>query len=221
LSDAYQEAEQSGLYTPEDLAEFKQQVIGKQAGITTPLPKLKKRSQWPEGQDIGQTWTSDDGRFQLGRDKDGKVYKIGETNALPTLKDIAGLYENAVKALTKTDAKGNNVAPDPAEVEAWVDNAVQMHQKYTRRAAPASEDAGQDFSIFLKEAVENKMNPPIPLRTGEGLRKWRGMRETQAQAITDAVTGKKPIVIASDEEYKALPSGALFVGPDKKTRRKP
>lgn len=36
-----------------------------------------------------------------------------------------------------------------------------------------------------------------------------------------AVPGSEPVKISGDDGYNALPSGALFVGPDGKTRRKP
>lgn len=250
LSEAYQDAAQSGQYSDEDLAEFKRQIIAKQAGITTPMPKLKKQSPWPEGQDVGQTWLSDDGRFHLGRDKDGKVYKIGETNVLPTMKDIAGLYEQGHKALTRkvkgADGLETDQAPTPQEVEAWVDRAVQMHRKYAGGAQPAGEEATQDFDTFLRGAVEAKNPPPakptvpagadatqiraLRMRHEREMQDWEQSIAAKLRAAaggakasepeTTATSSDEVFQIRSEKEYEWLPEGALFIGPDGKTRRK-
>ncbi len=94
LDDAYEEAVQSGDYTPEELADIKRQVDAKKAGIQ-PVKRLRK-SPYPKGQGVGQTWTSGDGSFIFTRDSHGNVKKVADTNSKPTYKDRMEAWKHAI-----------------------------------------------------------------------------------------------------------------------------
>ncbi len=76
LSEAYEKAAESGDYTSGELEDIRRQIDARQAGIQ-PIARMKKKSPYQAGQDIGQTWTSEDGRFMLSRNAQGDVKKTG------------------------------------------------------------------------------------------------------------------------------------------------
>jgi len=148
-TEAYDEAVKSGQFSPDELIDVKRQIIAKQSGIT-PLPRLKKPSPWGEGKGIGEIWQSDDDRFMFTRDEKGNVKRIAETNAQPTVKDVATLYQTAVTTLKGPEGE----EPDPADVEKWVKNALDMHKRLTQ---PQQEFVGPPAPELPKE--------PKPLTT--------------------------------------------------------
>ena len=110
LSASYDEAVKSGNFTPDELKEVHRQVLLKQAGIK-PTASLKPPSQWPEGQDVGQTWTSEDGNWLHTRDDKGNVSskpnKFQVTN-----QDRIKAYDIAQRLKTP-DASGKVQDPRP------------------------------------------------------------------------------------------------------------
>lgn len=184
LSNAYAEAERSEKFTKDELDEFRRNIIAKQAGIQ-PVPRMKKESPYPAGRDIGETWESDDGRFLMTRDDKGIPKKVGETNAAPTMQDIKGLYESGYKALMKRDAETNaEIPPDPEEVDAWVERAVNLHRRMAARAGqkPGGEVAPPETTPPPVDAGDELAAPPEWMQgvtDGPTLRAFRLNREAK------------------------------------------
>lgn len=130
ISSAYDDAVASGEFTADELREVRRQVSAKLAGIE-PLPRLKQLSPWPKGQDVGETWQSSDGRFLLTRDAEGKVSKLADTNRQPTVSDVATLYKQGFDSLKTVDADGNETAPSPEDLDAFVERAIKLHRRLT------------------------------------------------------------------------------------------
>lgn len=127
LAEAGAQAATSGLFTPDELTDVQREILAKQAGIQ-PMPRMTKTSAYPPDRGIGKSWTSDDGAVVMTRDEKGQEKVLYKTEAAPTVKDIADLYKQATTSLTKT-VGANTVTPEPEEVEAYVTNAVRLHQK--------------------------------------------------------------------------------------------
>jgi hypothetical protein len=127
LAEAGAQAATSGLFTPDELTDVQREIMTKQAGIQ-PMPRMTKTSAYPPDRGIGKSWTSDDGAVVMTRDEKGQEKVLYKTEAAPTVKDIADLYKQAQVALTKTVGT-DTVTPQPEEVEAYVTNAVRLHQK--------------------------------------------------------------------------------------------
>jgi len=111
---ALYEIEQSDAYTPEEKVEAKRRVQARLASIE-PLPTRKEPSKFPEGQDVGQAWTTPEG-LVMTRQADGNIKKIGEDRTQPTWNDKLKRVEieqqritNALKYAEVQDAKGNAV----------------------------------------------------------------------------------------------------------------
>lgn len=79
MFDALEAAREDRIFDDDEFEEVKQQAYKKLLGLE-PVPNIKKRSPYPEGQGIGQTWTSDDGNFLFTRDDKGNIKKLGELN---------------------------------------------------------------------------------------------------------------------------------------------
>ena len=77
--DALAAAQADKEFTDDEMKELRRQAYSKLAGVG-PLPSIRERSPYPEGQGIGQTWTSDDGNFLFTRDDKGNIKKLGELN---------------------------------------------------------------------------------------------------------------------------------------------
>ncbi len=126
LSEAYEKAVDSGDYTVDELEDIRRQIDARQMSIQ-PVARLKKQSPYQTGQDIGQTWTSEDGRFMLSRDQNGNVKKLADLNTQLTPKDIASFYQQASNALSSGLEEGQSASPD--DIEAYVDRMVKLHSK--------------------------------------------------------------------------------------------
>lgn len=94
--DALAEAQASNDFTDDEMKELRQQAYSKLAGVG-PLPSIRERSPYPEGQGTGQTWTSDDGNFLLTRNSKGEISKLGELNGKPTYKDTTSAWKIAME----------------------------------------------------------------------------------------------------------------------------
>ena len=118
LSDAYEDAVASGDFTQEELADVRREIITKQAGIE-PVARVKKKSPWPKGQGVGETWESSDGRFLLSRDNNGNIKKVAETNNQPTYNDRNEAWKMALDTAQKPilDADGNPTGQMSTDVE--------------------------------------------------------------------------------------------------------
>jgi hypothetical protein len=117
LADARSKVQASSDYTPEEKVQAVAEIDAQMAGIKS-VPRLKKASPWPKGQDVGEHWTSPDGNILLGRDADGKVYKIGDTGKLTWRDKIA------MKKQFQEDNKGDdgviNRKQADADYKAWL-----------------------------------------------------------------------------------------------------
>jgi len=167
---AYEDAVKSGNYSPDELAEMKDQFISNEMGIE-PVPRLKRKSQWPEGQGIGQSWTTPDGRFLMTRDDKGNEKQLADMNPPPTMKDIATLYQQASNALEGVD--GTTASPE--SIEKWVDNAIKLQQKYSK-----SRDGWDDLkgsSVEEQAAQEEPLPDGFELWTGTRMRAYRRAKE--------------------------------------------
>lgn len=196
LSKAYDDAVKSGDYTPDELKEIKRRIVAKQAGIE-PLPSLKKPSPWPAGQDIGETWKSEDGNFLMTRDKDGNVKKLGETNANPTRQDRIKAYELAQKMKLPGEGEGD---ADPRPIKEIV-----------------AEILGES-----KPQTAARESPSDPLPEDTWLPTTKQGREAYAKKKAERARAAGIPAPKSQAEYDALPSGTEYVDPgDGKRYKKP
>lgn len=93
--DALAEAQASNDFTDDEMKELRRQAYSKLAGVG-PLPSIRERSPYPEGQGIGQTWTSDVGNFLLTRNSKGEISKLGELNTTSAWKIAAEMAKEDV-----------------------------------------------------------------------------------------------------------------------------
>jgi hypothetical protein len=142
MARSYDEAVNSGEFSEDELKEVKRQVIAKQAGIT-PLPKLKKESPYPQGQDVGQVWQAPDSPgVTLTRDKEGNVKKLYESGGgAPSVADVAKIAQTVTESLT-TVVNDERKPPKPEDVEAGVKRILEMHKRLTGGATAAEGGAG-------------------------------------------------------------------------------
>jgi hypothetical protein len=138
--DAYEAEALSGKSTPEELDAFQDAIMANFAGLKDVPARMKKDSPYPEGQGIGESWLTEDGDFRGTRDDKGNI-KWTATNANPTHKDIGDLMGQAVKALTTFDKDGAAVQPKPEEIDAFIERAIKLRQKYSGKQQPASGDS--------------------------------------------------------------------------------
>ncbi len=82
-------------FTDDEMKELRRQAYSKLAGVG-PLPSIRERSPYPEGQGPGQTWTSDDGNFLFTRDDKGNIKKLGELNRIAAFKIAAEMAKEDV-----------------------------------------------------------------------------------------------------------------------------
>ena len=167
MARSYDEAVNSGEFTPDELKEIKRQVISKQAGIA-PLPKLKKESPYPEGQDVGQVWQAPDSPgVTLTRDKEGNVKKLYESGGgAPSVDDVAKLAKTVMETLTTEDPKtGLRVSPSQEEVEAGVKRLLEMHKRLTG-GVTATEGAGAGSKWEVESGTPKK-------KVVTGAAKWK------------------------------------------------
>jgi hypothetical protein len=147
------------------------QVDAQQAGIK-PLQRMKKPSEWPEGQGIGQTWKSEDGGAVYTRNADGEVKSIHKppTNKL-TMQDTVKLTEAVTKMLTvmKPDGKGGETAvpPDADAIQAGIERIVKLTRQLNGEPDPEQQPVVWD-SAYNRQAVDAKFPPPEkPVITAE------------------------------------------------------
>lgn len=86
MFDSLEDARESGTFSDDEIKDLELQAYTKLTGLE-PVPSIKKRSPYPEGQGIGQSWLSEDGRFLITRDDKGNQ-KFKDTNSIPTVQDI-------------------------------------------------------------------------------------------------------------------------------------
>jgi hypothetical protein len=105
-----------------------------------------------------------------------------------------------MKALTRREMKDGveaEVQPSPGEVEAWVERAIQLHQRYSGR---------RDVQTSASEDGLPKGNPPV------------APAQRDADGWMTATT--KPKAVKTQADYDALPKGQSYLAPDGTTRVK-
>jgi hypothetical protein len=135
-----------------------------------------------------------------------------------------GAYYTAAEESLKKDAEASfrDLTTDPItkeEIQARVDQRLQAFSP----TAPASEvpvpkvpEKPPAASIRPGASSTGLINR---LQGGEGQGRLLDL-EAQERAESARQESAQPVVIATQEEYDKLPKGALYVGPDGKTRRK-
>ena len=171
MSQSYDEAVNSGEFSPDELKEVKRQVIAKQAGIA-PLPKLKTQSPYQPGQDVGQVWQAPDSPgVTLTRDKEGNVKKLYESGSeTPSVADVAKIAQTVTESLTSEDAKGVKKSPKPEDIEAGVKRILEMHKRLTG-GGQATEGAAGAAAKWEVGKAEKDEKPKKKVATGAA--KWK------------------------------------------------
>jgi hypothetical protein len=107
MFDLLEAAREDRIFTDDEFEEVKQQAYKKLLGLE-PVPVIKKRSPFPEGQQPGQTWESADGNFLLTRDDKGNIKKLGELNQRPSFQDRNAAFKLAMEMAQEEvlDSKG-------------------------------------------------------------------------------------------------------------------
>lgn len=153
MSRSYDEAVNSGEFSPDELKEVKRQVLAKQAGIA-PLPKLKTQSPYQPGQDVGQVWQAPDSPgVTLTRDKEGNVKKLYESGIeTPSVADVAKVMKEVTASLTTEDPDTNErTVPSNEDVEAGVKRILEMHKRLTGGGQATDGAAGAEPPIPEEE----------------------------------------------------------------------
>ena len=155
---AQQKAEQSQLQNslhqidmaeeirPEEKAMMKRQVQARLAGFNK-VPQPKEESQWPEGQNAGQIWNDPSTGKVLTRNKDGDLKELGQDPKIPTMKDVAGITNEAYKNLTTKNEDGTTTTPDPSQVASYVKSVIDAQRLHTpgpSGSSGADENAAMD-----------------------------------------------------------------------------
>lgn len=99
---ALYEVESSDSFSEEEKGEAKRRLTAKLAGIR-PLPSRKDPSKFPQGQGVGESWTTPEG-LVLSRDAQGSIKKIGESRSQPTYQDRIKAWDLALKASTNQES---------------------------------------------------------------------------------------------------------------------
>jgi hypothetical protein len=147
MFDALEEARESGDFTGEEMGELTRQAYAKLAGLQ-PVPRLKEKSPYPEGQQPGQVWESDDGTMLLSRDDKGNVRKVGETNRKPTFNDRNAAWKMALEMAEEPVLDSRGEPSESGKTRVNIKRARQYVREILR-----NEDDAQAYGGANPEAV--------------------------------------------------------------------
>ena len=167
LSDAYDDAVASGDYSEEELAEIRDQVTAKRMGIK-PQPRIKKQSQWPAGQDVGETWATVDGAT-LTRDNKGNVKKLKDASGV-TPKDRADAWKTAYEALKDPEGLKKTDMDEVAKLAERILGTEEPAQAAPVALAAAVAPRAADESVLaaMKRSGMD-VNDPEQVKEAEGI----------------------------------------------------
>jgi len=199
LEAALQEAKASGEHTPEELAEITSKIQAQQDAME-PQRQLKKKSRWPTGQDVGETWTSEGGTLLTRNDK-GIPVKLEASAADAQKKLDADLLDRSMNMFM---AKDTGVI-DYKKAEAHYKKLREIRDGGSW-AEPAAPRASGQITVNGTE-----IDPTTGARdvSGTGLTPEQSANlspEEQiaagaaAKAIREGQLSKQPTVIPSQEE---------------------
>jgi len=163
LADAYDEAVASEDYNEEELADIRRQMDAKQLGIK-PQKRMKKKSKWPEGQDIGQEWTMPDGSTRTRNEKGdikplGKAIKPGPDQATEMIKSLAILHKDV-----------DGIVDWPAVKKSYEESMKILAEVTAEKPAPSGTGTGSGVDKFGNvvslEDVQGKESPNAMGRSG-------------------------------------------------------
>ncbi|MBO9430630.1 hypothetical protein [Sulfitobacter sp. R18_1] len=147
--------------------------------------------------------------YGLGRGLQDPDYQVAEQAGLEFLQAILRKDTGAAITEAETNSYGKTYLP-------------QYNDK------PPVLKAKREARIRAVNALESGMSPAQMLardraliRAAEELAEGSNDEEQAVEGVREPQGSQEPPVINSDEEYDALPSGAMFTGPDGSTRRKP
>jgi hypothetical protein len=96
---------------------------------------------------------------------------------------------------------------------------VESYLRSLQGKGRLSPDMRKELQVILDQrAGEYEKGYQSARSTYEGIAKQRGHDSSQ---IFTALPGSGPVKVSSDADYAALPSGAVFIDPNGKQRRKP
>jgi hypothetical protein len=193
LTDAYDEAVASGEFSQDELAELKARTIQKQDAIQ-PQRRLKKRSRFDPGQDIGDVWRTDSGTL-LTRDEKGNIKKLEDPKKVPTVKDITSLYQQAYNTLDK----GDGTAIDRSAVKDFVKDALKLHQEIVNETSGSDVRVTEELIAGEDSDISAERSPEV---TKEIIGPFAGEVKTKQAMIVDfeAEEGRRP----TDDELERL-----------------
>jgi hypothetical protein len=155
MFDALEEARESGDFTGEEMGELTRQAYAKLAGLQ-PVPRLKEKSPYPEGQQPGQVWESDDGTMLLSRDDKGNVRKVGEINRKPTHADKNAAWKMAMEMAQEeeTDSKGRPTGKTRVNIDKareYVAEILKMDDEEEPEYGGADPEAVKEWGVSSGE----------------------------------------------------------------------
>jgi hypothetical protein len=103
LADIENEVMISPEYSPDEKKEFQMRIQERRAGVQPTARRRKPDQVWPNGMKTGDTFKRDGYLWSVG--KEGEVTKEGEDRSIPSSKDLADIYQQAVIA-NKDPLKG-------------------------------------------------------------------------------------------------------------------
>jgi hypothetical protein len=212
ISDKIAEVQQSDHFTEQQKKDAIWQLELKQKGIQ-PVGSLKPPEPTLDGHKAGEQFTSPDGSAMLTVEADGrggmKIKKLYETNKNPTWKDRLDARKVFVEQFKDKYGMVDSPAVEKAMAEMF--------------AAPESEKPSE-FSFSDPKQARVRFDNAMA-EVAKAMPKVKSADEaikTAETALKDGpATGADIPKVANDADFKALPSGSIFIAPDGTKRRKP
>jgi len=202
LADVYERAEESGDYTPEELQDLRRQIDARRLGIR-PQQRAQKSSPFPQGQNTGDVWQSNDGQYLLTRDQNGNVKKVADTGRLSPRDQFEARQKAYELAIQQAGENGGNV--DEAADRIFKRLMGQNGQSGQISDLSGSQFAERKFEILdkTKNFEMRKLVPPGT--TGALSEMYRDIRVLKSQGKDDeAKKLLKEITAFTDEIEGAL-----------------
>jgi hypothetical protein len=225
----------SGL-SDDQKAELLWQIEAKSAGITPgKFPKDPSKPDWPEGQGIGDSWTSELGNT-ISRDEKGNKFVLEEKKEDKSAEIQAKKQEALVKSQLSLIESESAIYTLAGKTIA---EQIKSAEAENTRLAKAAEKDGVEFTpvpIDKQTIISDAYAPLIPL-----LDKIKSLRESLEQPPPEAQQSMAPAprqnnmqvpqisraqaaqlpVVNGPTAYNRLKPGQSFIGPDGNVRTKP